>query len=454
MSPSAQRIDLLAVTQMLQEHLTDALCEDVFEQVRGKERRRQIGLSTLARFWTAVVLRAPPSLTQALAEANRRPGQATSAYPVVEASEQAFFQRCADLEPEFFRRVFEALRARLEVAEPARYGAGWAEVAERFGGRIWAVDGSSLDPVARRLQVLQRDRRVPIPGTVIGFFDLRRGTLARLRYERDLQPKEGLCAREALAEVPEGTLLLGDRLYGVPVFLEAAKQRGVNALVRRNRLVAFAAERRLSSSEADGARMTDELGFYGLSPNTPTIQARLIRWKAGDRSLELITDVLDPARLSAQEALALYRERWGVERLFFELKEVLNLHRFYAANANAVAMQVYAAAIVHVALKTAQGRIAAAASLEPEQLSPQKLFPKVAAASSCLTTAELTFDAVQRANPNVRLNKPDWHTMAFAYAVLDEVRVEPRDHRHDRQRLKPDGRHLRQLPDPSRRRRR
>ena len=454
MSASPDRIDLLAVAQVLHEHLTDALCDDVFEEVRGKERRRQIGLSTLAQFWTAVVMRAPTSLTQALAEANRRPGEATSAYPVVEGSDQAFFQRCATLNPEFFERLFEAFRSRLEAAEPARYGAKWRKVAERFRGRIWAVDASSLDPVARRLKVLQRDRRVPIPGIVIAFQDLRRGTPARLRYVRELQPQESICAREALCGLPEETLLVGDRLYGMPLFLAAAKEQKVHALVRRNRVVGFSRERRLSSQDVDGARVTDEEGMYGLDRQTQSQRVRLIRSKQGRRSLEVVTDVLDPERLSAQEALELYRERWGVERLFLELKEVLNLHRFYAANAGAVAMQVYAAGIVHVALKTAQGRIAEAAGLEPERLSPQKLFPKVAAASYCLANAEITFDAVQRANPRVRLKKPDWHTLPFAYARLSEVELDSRSHDQDRRRLRPDGRHLRRLPDPRRKKRR
>jgi hypothetical protein len=332
--------------------------------------------------------------------------------------------------------VFEGFRQRLEAAEPARFARHLTPVAARFDGRIWAVDGSALDPVARRLKVLWRDSRVPMPGTLIAFHDLLRGTLARLRYERELQPKEGVCVRAALADVPAGTLLVGDRLYGVPVFLSAVREHGCDAVVRRNRVVAFQAERRLSSAEVDGARVTDEIGEYGLSRPTDTQRVRLIRWKQGRRSLEVITTVLEPQRLSATEVLALYEERWGVERLFFELKEVLNLHCFYAANANAVAMQVYAAGIVHVALKTAQGRIAEAARLEPERLSPQKLFPKAAAASCCLTDAENYFLAVRAANPKVRLKKPDWHTLPFAYARLDEVLVEPRDHEHDARPLR------------------
>jgi hypothetical protein len=35
--------------------------------------------------------------------------------------------------------------------------------------------------------------------------------------------------------------------------------------------------------------------------------------------------VLDPKELTAEEALALYPWRWKVERLCFDVKEVLNL---------------------------------------------------------------------------------------------------------------------------------
>jgi hypothetical protein len=91
--------------------------------------------------------------------------------------------------------------------------------------------------------------------------------------------------------------------------------------------------------------------------------------------------VLAPARLSAEEALDLYPYRWSVERMFFDLKEVLNLNRLYAANPNAVARQVYAAAIVYNALRVAQSDGAAQVGWAPERLSPAKFFPKVATAT-------------------------------------------------------------------------
>ena len=60
---------------------------------------------------------------------------------------------------------------------------------------------------------------------------------------------------------------------------------------------------------------------------------------------------------------------------------MLNLNRLYAANPNAVAMQVYAAAIVYNALRVAQSEAAAQIGWAPERLSPAKFYPKVAAAT-------------------------------------------------------------------------
>ena len=57
----------------------------------------------------------------------------------------------------------------------------------------------------------------------------------------------------------------------------------------------------------------------------------------------MLTNVLSVKQLAADEALTLYPFRWSTaERMFFDLEEVLNLNRLYAANPNAVAMQVYA----------------------------------------------------------------------------------------------------------------
>ena len=444
-STAAGRVDLLETVEILHEHLTEGLCQGVFDDVREGERRRLWTLERLAEFWVAVVLRAPKSLTHALAEASGGKGT----FPTVEASDQAFFSRCQTLSWEFFARVFVLFNEAVAKAEPGQFCAHLGPLSRRFGGNIWALDGSSLDPVARRLKLLWGDRRVPLPGSVVAFYDVKRGTVARLRYETTPQGKEPIAAREELVHVPAGALVLADRLYGLPWFFEALTERGLFGITRRNQRANLVLGQQ--HSKTSRAAETVEDCDVEIGGERSTMQrVRCIRWRKGRKTLELLTNVLDRTKLSAQEALDLYKERWSIERLFYDLKEVLNLHRFYAANVNAVAMQVYAAAIVHVAMRAAQGRIAAKAKIAPEKLSTGKLFPKVAAASEALTNAELTFEAVRRANPKVKLRKPDWHTMAFAYTDLATVLVEKRGPGGRKKRIKA-GRHSRRplpLPPP------
>ena len=440
------RIDLLDTVGLLHEHLTPALCRAVFDDVREGERERIWSLQLLAEFWVAVVLRAPQSLTQALDAAAG--GGGGGGYPAVKASPQAFFSKCKNLTWEFFARVFTLFNESIAAAEPGRFCAHLRPILRRFGGRIWAVDGSTLDPVARRLKLLRKDRRLPMSGSVVAFYDFGRGTIARLRFESTPQGLEPVVAKEELAHVPAGTLLVADRLYGLPWFFEATRERGVFAVARRNERAGMRAGETLSTTMHDGGTLTDRLVTVGLSRNSRPQVLRCVTWAKGSKRLQLLTDVLDPQMLSAEEIVSLYRERWSVERLFYDLKEVLDLHSFYAANTNAIGMQVYACGLVHVALRTAQGRIAASARVEPERISVEKLFPKVAAASNVLTTLELGFEAVRRVNPGVKLRKPSWAKMDFAHAELKTVLVEPRKPGGRKKALRSPKATLRALPEP------
>src|SRR5262245_56753717 len=94
-----QRVELFDTVQVLHEHLTASLCRTVFQQTRTTERERYWTLTALAEFWTAVILRAPHSLTQALEEAAAGTG---AGWPTVQATPEAFFERCQNLPWRFF----------------------------------------------------------------------------------------------------------------------------------------------------------------------------------------------------------------------------------------------------------------------------------------------------------------------------------------------------------------
>ena len=204
MAKRAKTIDLLRVVDLLQEHITPALCRTVFGAVRKTERQRVWTLEALIRFWTAVVLRAPKALSQALVDSleGRDP-----TFPRIEASPEAFFQRCRDLRPAVFAEVFQRFTTRLVTAVPPRYAAEVAPVRARFTA-IVILDGSRLAAIAHRLKLLWNERAVVLPGCLLGVYDLGRGLCRQLTFCADAAAGEMTRAKAAMAALGRDTLVL------------------------------------------------------------------------------------------------------------------------------------------------------------------------------------------------------------------------------------------------------
>jgi hypothetical protein len=73
-----------------------------------------------------------------------------------------------------------------------------------------------------------------LPGCLTAFYGLYRGIVRHLAFDADAAAGELPRATAALEHVPKGTLLLGDRLYGVGAFFSALSARGIFGLCRRN----------------------------------------------------------------------------------------------------------------------------------------------------------------------------------------------------------------------------
>jgi hypothetical protein len=402
--PPAPCVNLTETVELLHTHLTAALCHTVFQRVRTRERQRLWSLAALAQFWLTVLFTGPRSLTQALQEAGLR---FPALGPAARTSPEAFFQRAERLRPQFFQALYEAFVARLLPDAPTTYATAVQGLRQRFA-EVWVVDGSRLDAVAHRLKFTWDVRSPLLPGCLLVLYDLFRGFPRRLSFCADAARSELQHALEQLDHLPPQTLLLADRLYASVKLVAALTQREVWLLCRRNRRLTLRHQQWLRRRQIKGGALRERLVLVGSGQGTPPQRMRQIRYTTRRLTVDLLTSVLDPARLPAEEALACYRLRWQVERLFFDLKEVLDLRHFYLASPQGVAQQVYAAASVYAAMRVAQARIAQEHHLAPEDLSPAKLFPRVARVSIVIVDAERVFAATQRANPRVRLTKPDW----------------------------------------------
>ena len=421
---ATMRVDLLKMIGLLLDHLTPALCEAVFQQQRTIERTRKWTFYAVNLFWAAMIVRHPPSIQAGLDQTRRRRGR-DKLWPQVMAAPQAFFQKAQRLRPYLFQATYAAFtRSILPQARPA-YASWLGRLREQFPD-VLIVDGSRLDAIGHRLKLLRLERAQVLPGCLTVFYDLFRGITRHVLFFPDAAEAELPRGQAILKDLSQGTLLLGDRLYASIQYFHHLAHLKLYGLFRRNGRLTLKRLQRFSSQQGHGSFLEDGLVEAGCGVGQPTCTLRLIRARGRGRRLDLLTNVLDPHRLSPEEALALYRLRWSVERVFLDLKETLDLHGLYASHPHLVAQQVYAAAIVHTAFRVAQAGIAKQARVLPEQLSPAKLFPKLAQAANDHCVAQITVLKTQALNPGVAIRFPGWHTLPSAYTTLGKIVVRQR----------------------------
>ena len=424
-------VHLAPTVQMLHEHITEAMCSEVFGKFRTNERQRKWSLFALARFWLAVILEPPPSLSQLLERVRRIDPRGF--LPAVEASAEAFFQKCKTFSSSIFRGMYCRFIDDVLPKAPGDYCREYSHLKKKFT-TVVVIDGSRLDKIAHRLKILWSEKAVVLPGCLLAVYDLFQGVASQLWFNADAAAPEFARALVALEHLERGTLVLGDRLYCNNAFFRKLTEHQCFGLLRRNKRLSLKKIRRISRSTAGGILREEWLVTAGASN---PIELRLIRLKKGRSTYEALTNVMDRKRLTAKDAVGLYSLRWRVERLFYDLKVVLNLKRFYAANPNAVAMQVYSAAIVHTAFRIAQADIARQVNLPPEELSPQKLFPFLSVASIKLIEAEYIFEETCKANRGVKLRKPSWRKLPDTVVSLRHIRVQRRSSKRKKRKFDP-----------------
>lgn len=425
-------INLLGTVHILNKHLTEALCKQVFKSVRTTEREREWSLFALGKFWTAVSILAPASLGHAL-EQGRNGGNGL--LPEIQVTDGGSFQRYKDLNWKFFHALYYAFTKKLLTEAKPLFAGPVSGLRERFPN-LFLVDGSRLDPIAHKLKILRDVRSVILPGCLSVFYDLFRGVTRQVLFDPDAAAPELSRTVPLLSSLPNGALIVGDRLYASIQFFWELSKRNLWGVFRLNGRLKVERQHLISRKQGGGRTVIEEwLVSVGSGQTAPVITLRLISFRQGKLRRDLLTSVLDPQMLTAVEALSLYPFRWQVERVFFDLKVVLNLHRFYTANPNGVAMQVYAASMVYNAFRIAQARIAREHGIAPEDISTEKIFPKLAEASASLAGAEQTLLAMRRLNRGIKLREPNLLDMPFGRTTLQAILVRKRNDRRRKRRF-------------------
>jgi hypothetical protein len=280
------------------------------------------------------------ALVVALFVGRRRPG----------ASYQGLTKAAQRLGRDLFWRFWCCLRRRL--AGTLRSGWTW------YGWVVLAVDGSRIEAPRtrkneRKLGRAGRDKTTPqwwvtwliqLPGKVI--WDWRQGPGTS---------SERTHLRQMLRDLPAGTLVVGDAGFVGFDLLWRLVQAGVDVLVRCASGTTLLADAPPAQIETRGEHGTVYLWPKNRRRKLP-LRLRLILLKRGGKRVYLLTNVLQPTRLSRKTAGELYAARWGVETSYRALKQTLDRRRVLAKTPN-IGEQELAANILALALLLFQAAV-------------------------------------------------------------------------------------------------
>lgn len=372
-------VDYLAT---LWRHLTEAVCQEVFELLRDRERQRKWSLFALLQVWIGLLSSAARTQTQAVEEC----GKGNPLFPDVKASSESFFERIQSLRPAFFHSLFLRFTEAIRPVVPKTFASFLSLSENNFPG-LFVLDGSKLHKVGRLLKVARTTTQSILPGSLEAVYDLRRGILHNLIFDPDGHKGEKHLLLEALPSLPKGSLLVYDRYACYAVYWKAMEDAGLFLLCKASSTLTLHKVEEILTIHRARVHLVESWVTLGEGAAQRTL--RLIDWKAPKGHLRLLTNVLDLEKLPADQAVLLYEQRWSVERCFLSLKDTLNLNHLFNASPAAVGQQVFATAMLYNALRLSQGEIARKAGVEPERISAEKLFPRLTDKIVMLTIAEM-----------------------------------------------------------------
>jgi hypothetical protein len=270
----------------------------------------------------------------------------------------------------------ERLRQRLLSSEP------------EASQRVFLLDGSSLqlEHEAELVRAYppgnnQRGRSHWPVLRIVVLHDLRTGLAERpywgAMYGRKAVSEQGL-AKQAMAHVPAGAVIVGDRNFGIFFTAYGARETGHETIVR---LTAVRAKRLLGGAIAQpgdypvcwqASRWDGRKKGQQQAPPWPegaSIEGRLIAAQVGRGKHKQWLYLFTTTSMPAKEVVALYGRRWRIETDLRCLKQTVHLSRISARSADMMEKELLVSIMAYNLVRAIMFQAAQRAAIDPRQLS-------------------------------------------------------------------------------------
>jgi hypothetical protein len=291
--------------------------------------------------------------------------------PQVKVSQQALSKRLLIFPAELFQRVLMDVLPTLRERWAARQRPLPTSIvyAQKTFTRIFAVDGSTLEALFRKLDALKDAPPGVLAGKICTVIDLAARLPEHLWFTEDAQAHDATFLDRIRVFAQSGTLWIFDRGFYDFTFFDDLIDKGVHWITRLKSNAVFTVEQVLLQTPEIRDRL---ILLGGVSPCRHTL--RLIEVRFGRTWYRYVTSVLDAAILPAPVVADLYRRRWRIEEAFLIVKRLLNLSYLWTGSVNGILLQVWSTWLFFAVLVDLGDAVAEALMLPFDRISLEMVF--------------------------------------------------------------------------------
>jgi hypothetical protein len=336
--------------EIVEEQLAEVVQPALYAQIAAYQamglRHRILTLPVMVAFVLSLIWRQIGSAREAVRTLNE---EGFLWVPPLEVSQQAVSERLRTFPAQLFRQVLmdilplmhQRAQSRQRPLPPA------VAYAKQHFGAIYALDGSTLDVLLRKVGLLRDLVKPPLAGRIAALLDIASHLPRQIWYEEDSQAHDQRFWQRVIETLDQGVLLIFDLGFlSYPLF-DQLTERGVGLITRAKHNSAYRVERVLQKS----ASLHDQVVWLGRSDRSHcAYPMRLVEVLHQGKWYRYLTNVLDPEVLPAQYVLALYWQRWRIEDALNTIKRLLGLAYLWVGSDNGVQLQVWATWLLYAVL--------------------------------------------------------------------------------------------------------
>ena len=333
-------------------------------------RGRLLTLPVMLALVLSLIWRQVPSVSELVRLAAR---QRLLWTPPLQVSQQALSQRLRCLPASLVRETVHAVLPQLQERSAARRRPLSPVIrrARQHFGRVWIIDATKLEALAKKVGALRDQTGFPKGGTLLSILDLASKLPVHLAWDANPVLNERHLLERVKTVLPPQTLLLLDRgFYGFPLFDWLCDQ--TIAFITRTRSDACY---QVLQVLQETATVRDQIIQFGQFRSNPCRHPlRLIEVQVGTQWYQYLTNVLDPQVLAPWDVADLYALRWRIEEAFSLVKRLLGLSYLWTGAANGIQLQVWCTFLLYAVLIDLCDAIAEVRHLPLDRISVEMVY--------------------------------------------------------------------------------